>query len=374
MRKRRQLTIVVVGVLTFCILGWALAYYFVGVDWAFIAGMVRARTADGRPSMFVAPAGVEVTIYADGLDAPTSLAWSPDGVLYVADGSRAGGAGRITALTQPDRRVTVAEDIPAPLGIVFHDGWLYIGRRGGVTRLRDTNSDRVADTIEPIIDGLPALRHQTDGIAFGPDGRMVIGQGSRSDRGELVGIEPLEASILVADADGSNLRVYASGLRNPYDLAFHPQTRELFATDNGRDVPSQGVSDELNVIVDGGDYGWPDCWDQDEGSNCEGAVAPIALFEEHGSANGLAFYAGSMFPQWRDNLFVALFGANSGDPSIGKQVVRVELMRALSGEWVGKVYPWASGFANPLDVTVGPDGAIYVADFGAGKVYRFAAP
>ncbi len=372
MRTRRWLTIVVAGILAFCILGWVLAYYFGGVDVSFIAGMVRARVADGKPAMPVAPAGVEVTMVADELDAPTSLAWSPDGALYVAE--YAGGAGRITALTQPGRRVAVAEGIPAPLGIVFHDGWLYVGRRGGVTRLRGTDGDRAADRIEPIVDGLPALRHQTDGVAFGADGRMYIGQGSRSDRGEMVGIDPLEASILVADADGSNLRVYASGLRNPYDLAFHPETGELFATDNGRDVPSQGVSDELNVIVDGGDYGWPDCWDQGEGSNCEGTVAPIALLEEHGSANGLAFYTGSMFPQWRGDLFIALFGTNSGDPSIGKQVVRVELARAQNGEWAAEVHPWASGFANPLDVTVGPDGAIYVADFMAGKVYRFAAP
>lgn len=74
----------------------------------------------------------------------------------------------------------------------------------------------------------------------------------------------------------------------------------MFATDNGRDLPSHGVSDELNLIVDGGDYGWPDCWDSHEGSNCDGTFEPIALFEEHASANGLAFYTGSMFPQWRN--------------------------------------------------------------------------
>src|SRR3990172_1840586 len=124
MRKRRWLTIVVAGILAFCILGWALAYYFVGVDVSFIAGMVRARVADGGQAMPAAPAGVEVTTVVDGLDAPTSLAWSPDGALYVAE--YAGGAGRITALTQPGRRVTVAEGIPAPLGIAFHDGFLYV--------------------------------------------------------------------------------------------------------------------------------------------------------------------------------------------------------------------------------------------------------
>ena len=368
--KRRRRRLIWLGIPLLCGLAWAAAYYFAGVDPVFVVGMLRGLAARDQARMPAPPPGLAVAVYADGLDAPTSLAWSPDGVLYVAEYAR--GTGRITAVIWSNVRMTVASDIPTPLGIAYHGGWLYVGRRGGVTRLRDVNGDRVADQAEAIIDGLPASRHQTDGIAFGPDGRLYIGQGSRSDRAEIGGIDPLEASILVAEADGSNLRVYASGLRNPYDLAFHPDTGELFATDNGRDVPSSGVSDELNEIVDRGDYGWPDCWDRGEGTNCEGTLAPIVLFEDHASADGMMFYSGSMFPQWRGNLFVALYGANSGDPAIGKQIVRVELSRGADGGWTGEVRPWASSFVNPLDVAEGPDGAIYVADFGAGKVYRFA--
>jgi glucose/arabinose dehydrogenase len=237
--------------------------------------------------------------------------------------------------------------------------------------VRDTDGDGQADARNDIITDLPVGRHQTNGLAFDPDGRLYIGQGSIDDHAEY-GIVPREASILRANHDGTDLVVYASGLRNPYDLAFHPVTGELFATDNGRDTPATGVSDELNVIVEGGHYGWPDCWDVGEGDHCEGTIPPVVELPEHSSADGLAFYTGNMFPsQYEKVLFIALWGANSGDPAIGKKVVAVVLTHPETG-WQGTVYDFAWGFANPLDVTVGPDGALYVADFGAGRVYRIS--
>jgi glucose/arabinose dehydrogenase len=217
---------------------------------------------------------------------------------------------------------------------------------------------------------LPAARHQTDNIVFGRDGRLYIGQGSRSDHGELVGIEPLEASILVADPDGRNLRVFARGLRNPYGLAIHPDMGELWATDNGRDVPGTTVPDELNRIVDGGNYGWPDCYGMGFGANCAGTILPVAQFQEHSSADGFTFYDGSAFPaEYRGNAFVALYGSNSGDPLVGRRIDRV-VLAGSGNSYHGDVTPFATGFQNPLDVKTGPDGALYVADFGSGRVYR----
>jgi glucose/arabinose dehydrogenase len=352
-------------------LAWLLAYLILGVTPAFVIGVVRAAVSPPRtPADVTAPPGVRVSAWAKGLAAPTSLAFGPDGRLYVSELS-----GQVLALADRDgdgtaeTRVTFTSGIDSPLGLAFYGSELYVGRRGGVTRLTDTNGDGVADRSVALIEGLPALRHQTDGLAFGPDGRLYIGQGSTSDRGET-GVLSREASILVAERDGSGLRVFASGTRNPYDLAFLPGANTLFATDNGRDVPASGVPDELNLIVDGGIYGWPDCWGAGGGSNCTGTQPPVVELPVHGAAAGLAFYTGGLFPEWRNNAFVAFYGANSGDPAIGRKVERIELVQS-GGAWHGTVHEFAAGFDRPLDVTVGSDGAIYVADFGSGFVYRF---
>ena len=348
-----------------------LGYYALGLNLAFISGAIRGVLAPPpSASDITVPEGVVVQVWASGLDSPTSLTFGPDGRLYVAELT-----GNVAALADRDddhaaeERTEFAAGLASPLGLAFYESDLFVGRRGGVTRLRDMDGDGVADEARSIVEGLPALRHQTDSIAIGPDGRLYIGQGSTSDRGET-GVQPLEASILVAERDGSGLRVFASGTRNPYDLAFFPGTSQLFATDNGRDVPPSGVPDELNLIVDGGDYGWPGCWGKGQGPDCAGTLPSVAEFQEHASTNGLVFYTGDLFPLWRDNAFVCLYGSNSGDPGIGKVIQRVELTQAADGSWQGAVFDFASGFNRPLDLTLGPDGALYVSDFGSGVIYR----
>jgi glucose/arabinose dehydrogenase len=372
--KRRTLGTVAVIMLAVLAALWAASYFALGVDPRFLIGLARAAVAGPRtPAEVEVPAGVTAAVWAEGLTAPTSLAFGPDGRLYVAELS-----GQVVALADldgngaadPGVRVVYARGLSVPLGLAFYASDLYVGRHGGVSRLRDTDGDGVAEVSETVVEGLPATRHQTDGLAFGPDGRLYIGQGSTSDRGET-GVVDREASILVVERDGSDLRVFASGTRNPYDLAFFPGTDLLFATDNGRDVPTTGVPDELNLIVDGGDYGWPGCWGAARGPACAGTLSPVAELPAHAAAGGLVFYTGDLFPQWREHAFITLYGSNSGDPTIGRSVVRVELAES-EGAWTGTVHDFAEGFDRPLDVTVGPDGALYVADFGAGIIYRLA--
>ncbi len=203
-------------------------------------------------------------------------------------------------------------------------------------------------------------------MAFGPDGKLYLGVGSTCDA--CVERDPRSATIMRFNADGSEGEVFARGLRNVYDLAFQPADGTLWGADNGRDDLGTAAPEELNRIVEGADYGWPDCYDTGKGANCQGTVPPVAELEPRSSADGLIFYAGRQFPaEYANNLFVALYGAHSRQT--GMKVQRVVLSRSGPG-YAAQVSDFATGFDRPLDVVVAADGALLVADFGRGKIYE----
>ena len=242
------------------------------------------------------PPGFGANVYFLGLSNPTSIAVSGDGRVFVSEQD-----GDIAVLTDADSNGTAdsadlyARGFVAPLGLLHHEDTLYVSHRGSVTALVDSDGDGQVDEIETIVSDLPVGIHQNNGLALGPDGKMYLTLGSTCnacrERSEL------SASVLQLNPDGSDMRVFSSGLRNVYDIAFHPEDGTLFGADNGRDELDLHVPEELNLLVDGGDYGWPDCWGDGQGSNCEGTLPPVAEMEERSSANGLLFYTGGMFPE-----------------------------------------------------------------------------
>jgi glucose/arabinose dehydrogenase len=322
-----------------------------------MGAFLSQRSASAQAGLSV-PRGFRATVYASGLSNPTAMSFGPDGRLYVAQGDgviRAIGKSGIT---------TIVSGFSVALGLTWHNHVLYVSSTGRITALIPSKTYR-SFTQRVIVRGIPTGKHQNDSIVFA-GGWMYVGVGSTCDA--CVESDPRSASITRFHLDGSHGQVYAHGLRNPYGLAIRPATGRLYATDNGRDDFGDSVPDELNLIQQGGRYGWPNCWGRNGGTNCAGTIAPVALFEPHSSADGLTFYRGTSFPTgYRGDAFAAEWGDDVDNLGTGRIVKRVHFQGSNA-----VVSTFATGFSHPLAVVIGPSGALLVADYGTGVIWRIA--
>ena len=324
---------------------------------------------------------------------PTAIAFDARGRLFVGTYN-----GKILLLldTDDDGRAdqikTFATGIPIALGLTFRaNGDLFVasnrqitvGGEGRIIRLRDTNGDDVADEQTIILDGLPSQGdHQTNRLRFGPDGLLYIGQGSATDDGNpkpgRPAEGPLNATMLRIDVDAPNPtpEVFATGLRNPFGMAFHPVNGELFSTDGGSGEICQlspcsektSPPEEINWIVQGGNYGFPSCEGTPDGRpECAGVRAPIQQFSRHLTPTSLAFYTGPQAGDHLNHLLVTLFkrlagsGGNlqrmrlEGDKNTGFRVTEIQEIAEF-----GLIDPGD----GPVDTAIDPiSGDIYVARF-----------
>lgn len=324
--------------------------------------------------------GFEIRAYLpEGLFRPTSIAFDSRDRLYVANRD---GVVNIVEDTNGDgvgdkvKAFLVKDGLALGLAISADDKIVYVAGGGEVLMIQDTNLDGDPDDESVIIEGLPTFvydAHSNNGLGIGPDGKLYLTLGSTSDHGPEE--HPLAGSILVSELDGSELRVYARGLRNPYDLTFN-SSGQLFATDNGPDFQDQRLNwsppDEINLVEAGKNYGYPDFFGfPPRWSNSSG---PIAIFPSHSVPTGTLVYQGTQFPsEFQDKVFVTLFG-----PLVNPQfatvveakVVVVTIEEASPGVTRGVVEDFASGFVAPIDVAVDSQGRLYIADYGGHQVYQ----
>ena len=261
-----------------------------------------------------------------------------------------------------------------PLGITIHQttGDVFVSHQGGISVLSDTDGDDKADTNKVLVNNLPTDLHQNDNLKFGPDGWLYMGLGSTCDA--CKDYDPRNAALLRFNVETGASEIFATGMRNPYDIAFHPVTGDLFATDNGRDDLGMDVPfEELNHIVQGGNYGFPNCWNEQDQGGCEKTISAVAFFEAHSSANGLDFYNGNRFPaEFRGNAFVSIFGSWL-KPGVQTGIQRVILTPA--GETYTGDNSWFVQFPEgimPLPLLFGPEDALYVGDYINNVIYRIS--
>ncbi|MGB1250927.1 MAG: PQQ-dependent sugar dehydrogenase [Candidatus Promineifilaceae bacterium] len=323
------------------------------------------------------PPGFSIIKFAD-IRRPTSIAFDAQGRMFSTNQY-----GEVWMLedTDGDGRADVQQQwafgFTWPVGIAFHPetGDAYISQTGKITIARDTDNDGEADEYESLVSGLPNNLHKNNNLEFGPDGWIYMGVGSTCDACDEA--DDRSATMMRFNPETGEGEILASGLRNPFDLAFHPETGDLFSTDNGRDdLGATSPLEELNHIVTGQDYGWPNCWNGGEGE-CDDTSTAIGFFQAHSSVNGLDFYTGGNFPEaYQNNMFAGVFGSWSVPARIEHGIHRIKLVPNGDSyrteiEWFARLDNWL------IALKQGPDGAIYVSDYDAsdpdaGAIYRIS--
>lgn len=332
------------------------------------------------------PEGFQIRMYAPDVPNARSLELSPNGTLFV--GNRSGDKVYAVIDNDDDYRAdevkVIAEGMRSPNGVALHEGDLYVAEISKIWRFKDIE-DNLDDPPEPelVSDAFP-----TDGshgwkfIKFGPDGKLYVPVGApcnicKPDLSKYSNIQRM-------DPDGSNLELYAKGIRNTVGFDWHPETENLWFTDNGRDMMGDNrPPDELNRVTEKGQhFGYPFCHGGDipdpeygDEASCDAFVAPAQKLGPHVAALGMRFYTGDSFPeQYKNQVFIAEHGSWNRSSKIGYRVMMVRLDEqgnATSYE------PFATGWlqgesswGRPVDVEVMDDGSMLVSDDASGTIYR----
>ncbi len=317
---------------------------------------------------FGAPGYTVTTWFAGLADNPTALAVDGNGKVYLA--TYGGQVLIVEDVDQDGIAETVTPffdgsgvfNLPVT-GLALHAGKVYISHRGSVSTVEDTDGDMIGDTVVNIITGLPfGLDHQANGVVFDENDKMYIAQGSTTDHGPES--DPFAATILQANDDGSNLQVWATGLRNVYGMDYIPGFG-LVAPDNGPNtyIPNLNPADEINFIQQGLDYGYPNVF----GTPPTGdpSEAPVVLLPAHSAPCAPAFDKNHAWNGFDYELYVPLVAAGAGS------VVRVTLFKhPVTGEVEGWFHGIAGGFQNAIAVDFSPSGDLFVADFGTKTIQR----
>ncbi len=335
------------------------------------------------------PPGFSIDYYAENVEGARSMTLSPNGTLFV--GSR--GTGKVYAV--PDRNgdnkaddlIVLAEGLNMPNGVAFMNGSLYVAEVSRVIRYADIEA-RLENPPEPIVVNADFPSDRSHGwkyLKFGPDGKLYVPVGVPCNICNLEEEDERYGTIMRMEPDGSQLEIFARGIRNTVGFAWNPETGELWFTDNGRDWLGDDLPpDELNRAPEPGmHFGFPYCHAGDIPDpefrgfrNCSEFTPPERKLDPHVAALGMTFYTGTMFPEeYRNQVFIAEHGSWNRKIPIGYRVTLVRLENGTPVSYEPFAAGWLQGFAawgRPVDVLVMPDGALLVSDDKNNAIYRIS--
>jgi glucose/arabinose dehydrogenase len=329
------------------------------------------------------PAGFNIEVYASGIANARSLAEGDKGTIFV--GSRlVGNVYAITTDKDGKRTVkTIASGLHRPNGVAFKNGTLYIAELSKISKVEkaEDNLDSPAK-LTTIYDDLPKDEaHGWKFIAIGPDNKLYVEVGQP---GNNVLHDDAHGQIRRINLDGSGAEVYARGVRHSVGFDWHPESKQFYFSDNGRDWMSEDVpEDELNRATKVGEhFGAPYClqgnivdpefgW----GKSCSDYTPPVGLLGPHAGVLGLRFYTGKMFPAaFKNQIILARHGSWNRSKKVGGDVLLVKLNKDGT---MKSTEPLITGFieenkyiGRPVDVLQMKDGSLLVSDDYNGAVYR----
>ena len=335
---------------------------------------------------FKLPDGFRIGIFASNINNARSMAVTETGDVLVASMR----PGEVILLHRDadgdgasDDKTVLLQGLDYVHGVALHDGYLYTAETETITRRPFDAEKRLVGNSEVVFTGMPpGGNHRSRSIGFGPDGMMYVTVGSSCN--VCIEDQPYRAEMLRMQPDGSDMEIYATGLRNSVGFDWQPATGALFATDNGRDLLGDDTPHcELNLIKEGADYGWPYAYDDqkpdpDFGPGNEDKVAGsqpmVHGFGAHRAPLGIRFLKPELTPAgFEGAALVALHGSWNRSTLAGYKVVSLH----FAADGTIEQRDFLTGFeenedviGRPVEIAQGPDGGIYVSDDYSGTIYK----
>jgi glucose/arabinose dehydrogenase len=305
------------------------------------------------------PAGLAASVYARGLPRVSAFAVDDQARLWVA--TAAGddrGKDAVFLVRQPGAAPVLAvAGLHTPLGMLWYQQHLYVASAGRVDSYADFDGRRFAS--HQTILTFPPGTGELNGIALAPDGRMMMGISAPCDH--CTPTPKWSASVVSFRSDGTDLQVYASGIRAPVGLVVNPLSGQLLVTMNQRDdLGPRTRGDWLATVRRGDAFGFPSCYGQ--GGRARAGVPPAtAVLDQHAAVSGVAVVTGQL-------------GASVGTSAVVAEWATGKVQRvpiAPSGQSAsGTVKPFLAGLKNPVPVALDPRGGLLVGDWSRGIIYR----
>lgn len=322
------------------------------------------------------PDNFKLSIYAENLGDPRVMRFDDNKDLIVSLPNK----GQIIALIDEnndgfvDQQKIILNGLNKPHGFDFHNGYIYVAEVEELYRyIYDSDTKTVSEKklIAPLP---PGGRHTTRYVEIGPDNRLYVSAGSTCD--VCIEEDPRDGTILVMDEDGSNQSIYASGLRNAVYFTFNNKTSEMYATEMGRDWLGNNLPpDEVNIINEGGNYGWPFCYgnkihDQDFDKDneyinvCPDTISPFIELPAHVAPLGIKFYNG--------DLLISYHGSWNSTVPVGYKVVKVPLSQGSNNpeDFITGFMRGNQVYSRPAGIVIGDNNDIYISDDKNGTVLR----